>query len=76
MIALDIPMPRSCLDCPCLDTSVSKNMVLRTCAVTQQQVIFPKPSWCPWKEVPRETHEVSDEYWHASMAGLGGSYEY
>lgn len=35
-----------------------------------------KPKWCPWKEIKEENSNDDDSYWHMSMAGLGGSYEY
>lgn len=36
---------------------------------------FPIPQWCPWIEINNSTRD-EESYWHMSMAGLGGSYEY
>lgn len=36
---------------------------------------FSIPNWCPWVELNKPVYD-EDSYWHMSMAGLGGSYEY
>ena len=64
--------------------------LIRYCAATKQEMVsielntpkpvpnawtfWPKPKWCPWKEIYRDI-EDEESAWHMSIAGLGGSYE-
>lgn len=66
MIGLKIPMPTTCLNCPCLHTMFADGMAVRFCMAEHKEMVimpenetkdfpkwinFPKPDWCPWIEV-------------------------
>lgn len=51
MIQIDIPMPNSCFDCPCLDGEYG------SCNITEKDAPWPpsRPEDCPLKEAKDET---------------------
>lgn len=56
-------MPRSCIECPCLD----ENLVSRTCGAMEEyakldkfEVFSKKPDWCPLIDMP-EKYVLSDD---------------
>ena len=57
MIGLNITMPTTCLDCPCLHTfSIAEKRPLVIISINDLKnsidwMNFQKPEWCPWVEI-------------------------
>ena len=66
MIGLNITMPTTCLDCPCLHTFSIGDTAFRFCLAEKRPLViisindlknsidwmnFQKPEWCPWIEI-------------------------
>ena len=66
MISINIPMPNTCMNCPCLHTYLTDNMAIRFCMVEHKEIVvvpesetkdleiwfgFPKPQWCPLVDI-------------------------
>lgn len=57
-------MPRSCIECPCLD----ENLVSRTCGAMKEytkldkfEVFGLKPDWCPLRKMPNKFDLPADD---------------
>ena len=77
-------MPRSCIECPCLD----ENLVSRTCGAMDEytkldkfEVFGLKPDWCPLKKMPEKayngtTNQISNAFtrgWDACIDEILGT---
>lgn len=66
MIGLNITMPTTCLNCPCLSTFLVDDTAFRFCLAAHRSLVimskgeiksfvkwmdFQKPEWCPWIEI-------------------------
>lgn len=57
MIQIDMEMPNECHECPFQmkwKDGVQDNWYMRRCIIKNQIIEYPRPKWCPLKEI----HEI------------------